>query len=68
MWRKIIEKMYDPKDYEVLEQRFLSLMEEKKQSNKQKLGASKYLSESILQSQMAAGNKKLSREEILQII
>ena len=23
MWRKIIEKMYDPKDYEVLESRFL---------------------------------------------
>ena len=23
MWKKIIEKMYDPKDYEVLEQRFV---------------------------------------------
>jgi len=30
MWRKIIEKMYDPKDYEVLEQRFLHVIEEKK--------------------------------------
>jgi len=23
MWRKIIEKMYDPKDYEVLETKFI---------------------------------------------
>jgi len=23
MWRKIIEKMYDPKDYEVLEGKFI---------------------------------------------
>jgi hypothetical protein len=30
MWRKIIEKMYDPKDYEVLEQRFIQVIEEKK--------------------------------------
>jgi hypothetical protein len=30
MWRKIIEKMYDPKDFEVLEQRFLFIIDEKK--------------------------------------
>ena len=30
MWRKIIEKMYDPKDFEVLESRFYQMIEEKK--------------------------------------
>jgi hypothetical protein len=30
MWKKIIEKMYDPKDYEVLESRILSIIEEKR--------------------------------------
>ena len=30
MWRKIIEKMYDAKDYEILESRFLLAIEEKK--------------------------------------
>lgn len=34
MWRKIIEKMYDPKDYEVLESKFLALVDEKKAMNK----------------------------------
>lgn len=34
MWRKIIEKMYDPKDFEVLESRFYQMIEEKKQFNK----------------------------------
>ena len=30
MWRKIIEKMYDPKDYEILEGRLLRVINEKK--------------------------------------
>ena len=38
MWRRIIEKMYDPKDFEVLEQRFQMIMEEKKSTNKSRLG------------------------------
>lgn len=38
MWRKIIEKMYDPKDYEVLESKFLQIMEEKKALNRNRMG------------------------------
>jgi len=37
MWRKIIEKMYDPKDYEVLEQRFLFVIEERNSLTNQDL-------------------------------
>lgn len=29
-WRKIIEQMYDPNDYEILEQKFLKVIEERK--------------------------------------
>jgi hypothetical protein len=29
-WRKIIEKMYDPNDYEILEQKILSAIQERK--------------------------------------
>jgi hypothetical protein len=39
MWRKIIEKMYDPKDYEVLEAKFLTIIDEKKASNRNRMGA-----------------------------
>jgi hypothetical protein len=39
-WRKIIEKMYDPSDYEVLEQRFLQIIQDKKY---EKLGDSNQL-------------------------
>lgn len=38
MWRKIIEKMYDPKDFEILESRFLLIIEEKKIMNKSRSG------------------------------
>ena len=38
MWRKIIEKMYDPKDYEVLESRFQQIVEEKRSNNKSRMG------------------------------
>lgn len=34
MWRKIIEKMYDPKDYEVLLRRFVGIIEERKNLSK----------------------------------
>ena len=40
MWKKIIEKMYDPKDYEILESRFLLIIEEKKLMNKSRSGYS----------------------------
>lgn len=40
MWKKIIEKMYDPKDFEVLESKFQAIIEEKRQVNKSRhLGA-----------------------------
>lgn len=32
IWRKIIEKMYDPRDYEILEARFNQMIEDKKLS------------------------------------
>ena len=32
IWRKIIEKMYDPRDYEILEARFTQMIEDKKAS------------------------------------
>lgn len=37
MWKKIIEKMYDPKDFKILEQRFYQMIDEKKQLHKLKL-------------------------------
>lgn len=37
MWKKIIEKMYDPKDYEMLMQRFIDLIEDRKIASKSKL-------------------------------
>ena len=45
MWKKIIEKMYDPKDYEILESRFLVQIEEKKLLGKQGFNQ-KYLTDS----------------------
>lgn len=38
MWKKIIEKMYDPKDFEILENRFLLLIDDKRQINRSKVG------------------------------
>ncbi len=32
-WRSIIEKMYDPSDYELLEQRFMAVVQDRKVSN-----------------------------------
>lgn len=43
MWRKIIEKMYDPKDFEELERRLHLIVEEKRgqaSSMRGKLGSS----------------------------
>lgn len=79
MWRKIIEKMYDPKDYEVLESKFLTLIEEKKAYNRSRMGGavptsstnpnmSKYLVDSTIQSQILVGNKKMTREEMNQLL
>jgi len=66
MWRRIIEKMYDPKDYEVLEARFAELIESKKaQRSKSVFG----MSRSQLEGQLGlSGNKKLTREEMLQLM
>lgn len=33
IWRKIIEKMYDPRDFQILEARFQALIEDKRQRN-----------------------------------
>jgi hypothetical protein len=33
MWRKIIERMYDPRDYELLEAKFSQMVEDKRVSN-----------------------------------
>lgn len=72
MWRKIIEKMYDPKDYEVLESKFLSIIEERKAMNRTRLGGtanmSKFLVDSTMQAQILAGNKKMTREEMNQLM
>ena len=32
IWRKIIEKMYDPKDFEILEEKLLGMIEEKRRN------------------------------------
>lgn len=72
MWRKIIEKMYDPKDFEVLESRFYQVIEDKKQFNKtnastSRMGSqttSKMAVDAAIQAQLLVGNKKMTREEI----
>ncbi|CDW80904.1 UNKNOWN [Stylonychia lemnae] len=73
MWRKIIEKMYDPKDYEVLESKFLQIVDERRTMNKSRLGGtsnnmSKFLVDSVVQAQILAGNKKMTREEMNQMM
>ncbi len=32
IWRKIIEKMYDPKDFEILEEKLLGMIEDKRRN------------------------------------
>lgn len=49
-WRSIIEKMYDPNDYEILEQKFIQVIQDKKTKN--------YYD-------AFSDNKKLTREEQL---
>jgi hypothetical protein len=61
MWKKIIEKMYDPRDYEILESRFISMLEEKRSL---KLQSSS--SNAAMGPAEKVANKKLSREEIVQ--
>jgi hypothetical protein len=65
MWRKIIEKMYDPKDYEVLMLKFSQIIQERKSLNRSRVGgAQKYLIDNTIQQQIMAGNRKMTREEI----
>jgi len=48
MWRKIIEKMYDQKDFEILEQRFMLAIEDKKDGrSKSSMGQTKYLENAL---------------------
>ncbi len=55
MWRKIIEKMYDPKDYEMLESRFITLIEEKKALTKSRhMGNSTNMTKFLMDSSMHA--------------
>lgn len=71
MWKKIIEKMYDPKDFEVLEGKFQAIIEEKRQVNKSRhLGATynKAVIDQQIQAQILAGNKKMTREDMAQLM
>jgi hypothetical protein len=53
MWRKIIEKMYDPRDYEVLESKFQAIIEEKKSMTRTRhLGATANISKMMADSTM----------------
>ncbi len=66
MWKRIIEKMYDPKDFEVLEARFLDQVAIKKElKHKSAYGMTKTQLEGSLG---LSGNKKLSREEMLALM
>ncbi len=68
MWKKIIEKMYDPKDYEVLMKRFQDIIEERKSRQKMYGGASnsKYLSggDAISAQMLASAKQRMTREEL----
>lgn len=68
MWKKIIEKMYDPKDFEILESRFYVQIEEKKAQSKSTRGnKSKYLMDTQA-STTTLGGKKMSREEMMHLM
>ena len=41
IWKKIIEKMYDPRDFEILEANFLGIIETKRQKNARALEGSR---------------------------
>ena len=77
MWRKIIEKMYDPRDYEILETKFNQMLEDKRQargllprgnandmSRMSALGNS-YANAAASGPMLNTAQKKLSREELM---
>ena len=76
MWRKIIEKMYDPRDFEILESKFNQMLEEKRQSrgavgprtnpnDVSRISANSYTNAAALGPMMSTAQKKLSREELM---
>lgn len=64
MWRKIIEKMYDPHDFEILEALFQEMLENKRQS-KEYRNQDGYLRGNGAAIGPGAGQKKLTREELM---
>lgn len=76
IWRKIIEKMYDPRDFEILESKFNQMIEEKRQSkgtvggtrtnpnDVSRISANSYTN-AALGPMMNTAQKKLSREELM---
>ena len=76
IWRKIIEKMYDPRDFEILESKFNQMLEEKRQSrgavgprtnpnDVSRVSANSYTNAAALGPMMSTAQKKLSREELM---
>lgn len=73
IWRKIIEKMYDPRDYEILEARFTQMIDDKKtwklRTNQHDQSRSSILGNSYSGAasgpMMNTAQKKLSREEMI---
>jgi len=65
MWKKIIEKMYDPKDFEVLMGRFVEIIEDRKQRIRMGMGNSKYLMTESQQLLLPAAKQKMTREELI---
>lgn len=76
IWRKIIEKMYDPRDFEILESKFNQMLEEKRQSrgavgprtnpnDVSRISANSYTNAAALGPMMSTAQKKLSREELM---
>lgn len=66
MWRRIIEKMYDPKDFEVLADRFNEIVQQKKDHRR---GQAHSMTRSQLEGTLGlTGNKKVSREEMLALV
>lgn len=76
IWRKIIEKMYDPRDFEILESKFNQMLEEKRQSrgavgprtnpnDVSRISSNSYTNAAALGPMMSTAQKKLSREELM---
>jgi hypothetical protein len=76
IWRKIIEKMYDPRDFEILESKFNQMLEEKRlakgaapRTNINDVSKASVLGNSYSAAAMgpmlSTAQKKLSREELM---